>query len=127
MTARRIGLPAYMLHRARYATAYRVGMPALRLACTILPTRTVAAIGRHYARRAEAAAAPERYGVHYRYRRPVTVGGFRFAGADVGTDRYDMAADAEGVTWWHLHHRARRAVHRLDVATAAAEGRPIPR
>ena len=127
MTANRIGMAAYALHRARYATAYRVGMPALRAACSVLPTRTVAAIGRHYARRAEAAAAPERYGVTYAYRRPVTVGGFRFTRCDVGTDRYDVVSDAEGVAWWTLHRRARRALHRLDVATAAAEGRPLPR
>ena len=127
MTGHRIGLPAYVLHRIRYATAYRIGMPALRAACSVLPTRTVARIGRHYAARAEAAAEPERYAAHYRYRTPVTVGGYRFTGCDVGTDRYDMAADAEGVTWWILHRRALRAVHRLDVARAAADGRPLPR
>jgi hypothetical protein len=127
MTANRIGMAAYALHRIRYATAYRVGLPALRAVCTILPTRTVARIGRHYARRAERAAEPERYAAHYRYRKPVTVGGYRFTGADVGTDRYDVASDADGVTWRILHRRARRAVHRLDVARAAAEGRPLPR
>ena len=127
MTANRIGLPAYALHRARYATAYRLGMPALRAACRFLPTRTVARIGRHYAARAEAAAEPERYAAHYRYRTAVTVGGYRFTGCDVGTDRFDIASDLQGVTWWTLHRRALRAVHRLDVARAAAEGRPLPR
>lgn len=127
MTENRIGMAAYALHRARYATAYRVGLPALRAACRILPTRTVARIGRHYARRAEAAAEPERYAAHYPYRNPRTIGGYRFTGADVGTDRYDVAADLQGVTWWTLHRRALHAVHRLDVARAAAEGRPLPR
>lgn len=127
MTGHRIGMAAYALHRARYATAYRLGMPALRAACRILPTRTVARIGRHYARRADRAAEPERYAAHYRYRTPVTIGGYRFTGADVGTDRYDIAADLHGITWWRLHRRALRAVHRLDLARAAAEGRPLPR
>ena len=122
-----IGLPAYALHRARYATAYRLGMPALRAACRFLPTRTVARIGAHYARRAERAAEPERYAVTYYYRNPRTIGGYRFTGAAVGTDRFDIASDLQGVTWWTLHRRALRAVHRLDVARAAAEGRPLPR
>ena len=106
----------YVLHLARYATAYRVGMPALRAACSILPTRAVVAIRDHYARREAAAAEPDRYGVTYPPCR-----------AAVGIDRYDVVADLHGVTWWHLQHRARRAVHRLDVATAAAEGRVMPR
>ena len=115
----RMPLPAYILHRARYATAYRVGLPALEVACRILPTRTVVRIGRHYARRGKYAEAPHRYGVVHHRR-----DGWRHA---VGVDRFDMVTDAEGVAWWTLQRRARRAAHRLDVAVAAAEGRPIPR
>jgi hypothetical protein len=106
----------YALHRIRYATAYRVGIPALRAACRILPTRAVVVIRDHYARREAAAAEPDRYGITY----PP-------AQAAVGIDRYDVVTDLQGVAWWNLQRRARRAVHRLDVATAAAEGRVMPR
>jgi hypothetical protein len=108
----------YVLHLARYAAAYRVGMPALRAACRILPTRAVVAIRDHYGRRGDRAAEPHRYGVTY------PRDGWQAA---VGVDRFDIVTDLQGVAWWSLHHRARRAVHRLDVVTAAAEGRPLPR
>lgn len=108
----------YALHLARYAAAYRIGLPALRAACRILPTRTVVAIRDHYGRRDAANRHANRYAL--RYYGPQ---GRR----DVGDDRADVVADLQGVAWWTLHHRARRALHRLDVAIAAAEGRPLPR
>jgi hypothetical protein len=108
----------YALHLARYYVAYRLGMPALRAACRILPTRTVVAIRDHYGRRGDRAAVPHRYGVTY------PRNGWQAA---VGVDRFDVVTDLEGVAWWSLQRRARRALHRLDVATAAAEGRPLPR
>ena len=108
----------YALHLARYHVAYRVGMPALRAACRILPTRTVVAIRDHYGRRDAANRAANRYALrHYGPR------GRR----DVGDDRADVVADLQGVAWWTLQRRARRALHRLDVVTAAAEGRVMPR
>jgi hypothetical protein len=114
-----VGTTTYAVHRIRYATAYRIGLPALGAIARITPTRTVARAAEHYRRRAARAAEPHRYAATYwRNGRRVL---------DIGTDRYDIAADAEAALGLVLHRRALRALHRLDVETAAAEGRPLPR
>lgn len=110
-----IGTTTYVLHRIRYATAYRIGIHALAATCRLLPTRTVTRIADHYGRRADRASDPHHYAATY-WRHGVRT-------LDVGTDRYDLAADAEATVGLVLHRRALRALHRLDVAQAAAEGR----
>lgn len=105
--------PAYVLHRMRYATAYRIGLPALGIIARILPTRTILGIADHYRRAERRAAEPHRYAATYRRNRR--------CGRAVGIDRYDIAADAGVTLHLILHRRALRAVHRLDMARAAVE------
>lgn len=100
------------LHAARYVTWYRIGLPALRVAARYLPL--------HYAER-----LAERYYRLGRHHTGTYVGGCPAQGYLV--DLQDQVTDAEGAVRAEVARRARRALARVDRASAIAERRGVGR
>jgi hypothetical protein len=117
-----MSLPAYLLHRIRYAAWYRAGLPMLEAVAWIVPLHVAADLADHYAAKSEA-MTPAELDATYVFRTPKKIGAYYFTAHAVGSDNVDKWTDAAWRVDLVISRRAVRALDRADRWTAAAEGR----